>query len=443
MRVGWIFFIIVLTLGTAVAEPRTQLTGRVTDVLGKPVNNARIYVLSRAGAREEATTNRDGRFRVSVEGSGAYGVVIAKDQVHTYRTVLVQPGMTNVLDVEVEVDVEGGEVVRILDRAPARPAVAPAPLHDVRRSLPYSEESVERDAWAKAWLLLDVDSYGMVQRLKLLKAPGYDLDRICIEEAFKLRFTPAQDASGKPMRTHMLYSMEWPAWGWLVQGNGVAVRRPRDVDEMHSLSKNLRHNDKKFEGFDHHGRPMYSGGTWQRPLAGATSFEHSLSRVPCAGSGPLNLDLRNRAYRDCSQPDLTSSDALPWITRQTIDAAVEDLHKGELLIVKGPPPSRVPNIIMTSVTGTLLVATVFAYYQHDKYQGRIGNNATELLVEADFTSHQRSRARWEKAMIGLSAATLLSGAATMFLWNRGQSSRSFSVQPTPDKGASAAFSMTF
>jgi hypothetical protein len=77
----------------------------------------------------------------------------------------------------------------------------------------------------------DVDERGTVTRLKLLKRPGFDLDKICIDEAFKLKFSPALDDAGRPMKTYMLWTFEWPSWGWLIQGNGTAMRRPVDRDD--------------------------------------------------------------------------------------------------------------------------------------------------------------------------------------------------------------------
>ncbi|MDQ3301409.1 MAG: carboxypeptidase-like regulatory domain-containing protein [Myxococcota bacterium] len=179
-------------LGVAAADRSpTTLSGRVTDVLGQPIAGARIYVLSRSGSREETRTNKQGRYSVGLSTRGAHGVVVAIDKAHTYRTVLIEPARATTLDIEVELDMAGGEVIRIVDKQPPVPAVKPKPRQDPRKSLPYSDEAVERDAWAKAWLLLDVDRSGVVQRLKLLKAPGFGLDRIAIEEGFKLRFDPA------------------------------------------------------------------------------------------------------------------------------------------------------------------------------------------------------------------------------------------------------------
>jgi len=35
--------------------------------------------------------------------------------------------------------------------------------------------------------------------------------------------------------------------------------------------------------------------------------------VPCAGSGPWQMDSIHPVYKDCSQPDLAKAAAEPWI----------------------------------------------------------------------------------------------------------------------------------
>lgn len=446
--------------GVAVAddappEAPTRLTGRVTDVLGKPITGARVHVLAMSGGQEETRTDKTGRYTIDLETVGAHAVVIAADKLHTYRRVLVQRGATTTLDIEVEYDTEGSEVIKIVDPLPPPPAVKAKPRTDPRATLPYSEEAVERDAWARAWLLLDVDPSGKVTRLKLLKPPGYDLDRIAIEEAFKLTFEPALDAAGKPQRTYVVYTMEWPSWGWLVQGNGTALRKPNDVNELEKMGEQSK---ARPGGAD--SRPASNGDTvtsatlpprnlstaqWARPTA--MLFQASLSRVPCAGSGPLNLDLRNRAYRDCSGPNLDGADRLPWITRQTIDEAVADLHRDYAWIRQQermrPRPTRVPDLIAAGITAGFLVATVVAYYKFDQATVELVDNGTLATTDpARYADLQSGRDRWAKASMGLAGGFVLSGAVTVFLWQRDAKRSSFSVQPTPG-GASAAFSTRF
>jgi hypothetical protein len=161
-----------------------------------------------------------------------------------------------------------GETIVIHDSLP--PKVLPHPKKNYHRMAPpYSDEAIDRDVWAKAWVLLDIDARGVVTRVKLLKRPGYNLDSIAVAHAMKMRFDPAEDAKGNPMPTQLLWSMEWPSYWWLV-----------DLDEP--------------------------------PNRVPPRAEH----VPCAGSGPMNLGSLHPGYRDCSPPpDLSKISGEPWLTK--------------------------------------------------------------------------------------------------------------------------------
>jgi hypothetical protein len=394
----------------------------VTDVLGKPIEDARIYVMPPSGEREETKTDRDGRYKIALPEGGALSVVIAVDKIHTYRQVLVKAGTSTALDVEVETDISGGEVIKIVDRKLPAPAVAPKPTKDINLSLPYSDEAMERDAWGKAWLLLDVDETGKVTRIKILKRPGFGLDQIAIDEAFKLKFDPARDAAGKPIRTLLVWSMEWPSYGWLVSEQGTTSRRPPDADAMlyHARSPNP--------------------GLLRGPL---TLYEpHALNRVPCAGSGPLNLDSRNRAYRDCSKPDLEIADALPWITPETAPTALAELSRKPMQVYRRERGSRVPEIVATSASGVLLVATLYAYTRFYHYQSLTSDTMWKFESQKAYTEHKNQLRKWDDLSLELTAVTLVTGAITAFLWTRHQTPDSFSVQPTHGGGV-ASFSRSF
>ena len=60
-------------------------------------------------------------------------------------------------------------------------ATPPQPTHDsAHRSPPYSDEAFEKDVWAVAWLLLDVDATGRVASARFYKRPGYGLDELAL-----------------------------------------------------------------------------------------------------------------------------------------------------------------------------------------------------------------------------------------------------------------------
>jgi hypothetical protein len=161
-----------------------------------------------------------------------------------------------------------GETIHVEGKAP--PGTPPKPAKKYHAIAPhYSDYAIEHDTWARAWLLLDIDSRGVVTRVKLLRKPGADLEQIAIDTAMRMRFEPARDAGGAPKASHLVWTIEWPSWGWLIAHEGLATKIPASVNG-----------------------------------------------VPCAGSGqPLNLDAVHPVYRDCAQPDLSKIDSTPWITK--------------------------------------------------------------------------------------------------------------------------------
>ncbi len=160
-----------------------------------------------------------------------------------------------------------GETIIIRDHAPGwKPA---APRTNPRVAPKYSAAAIEHDAWTRAWMYLEIDERGVVQRLKFLKKPGYDLEQIALDRVFKNRFEPARDGLGRPQASTLVFPIEWPSYWWIVTHEGVVTRIPANA-----------------------------GG------------------VPCKGSGqPLNLDRAHPVYRDCSMPDLSRLHVEPWIDR--------------------------------------------------------------------------------------------------------------------------------
>jgi len=436
--------VLVLLAGVAFADdasptaPPTVLAGRVTDVLGRPIPHARVYIMPRGTITLTTATDKDGRYALELSAAGAYSVVIAAGRIHTYRQVLITEHAATTLDVEVELDVDGGEVINIVDTRLPPPAVPPKPTNDnERKSLPYSPQAMERDAWARAFLLLDIDEHGEVTRLKLLKRPGFDLDQIAIDEAFKLKFEPARDGRGRPIRTYIIWDMEWPSWGWLVQGNGTTAGRALAYDGMYRYNRQINaapsHGPGPSRSFTYG-----MSGAFVSPLP--VIGPQTMARVPCAGSGPLNLDLQNRAYRDCSRPDLEVVDSLPWITRANAKTALAAIDSNRPQVIPGPRRSRVPALIATGVTGVLVVGLAYSYLQYDKYSDR-----TSLGAGVGDETHEQAAGKlllWNHRMLELAGATVISGAVTAFLWGRSQTRESFSVQPARG-GATLSFGRAF
>src|SRR5262249_28322597 len=171
---------------------------------------------------------------------------------------------------DAKVDVGSGEVIVIEDRTAPAKAKNFKPL----KAPPYSDEAVLTDAWTRAWLLLDVDERGHVVRLKVLKHPGYDLEAIAGAGAFKRELGRAGDAAGKPIRTWVVWDIEWPSAWWLSTFVGTRASMP--------------------------------------PIVGFPPRRLD-AHVPCAGSGPLNLGSIHPVYKDCSKPDMSRAAKERWI----------------------------------------------------------------------------------------------------------------------------------
>lgn len=159
-----------------------------------------------------------------------------------------------------------GETIIIRGHAPGYKL--PQPKKDPRIAPKYSDAAIEHDAWTRAWMVLDIDDRGIVQRIQWLKRPGYDLEQIALDRAFGTRFEPARDGLGRAQPARLVYPIEWPSYWWLVKHTGFATRIP-----------------------------VSAGG------------------VPCKGEGPLDLDRAHPVYRDCSVPDLSRMPLEPWIDR--------------------------------------------------------------------------------------------------------------------------------
>jgi carboxypeptidase family protein len=265
--------LVLLAARPAAADVTCRLSGMVADINGgKPVEGARVKVSDRHGVIQITTSNAAGRYSIDVP-PGDYAVAFEYGTSRTVNQISVTQTCTSTLD-DGKVDTTG-EVIVIQDlKPPTHPATATN--YKSRANPPYSDEAIARDAWTRAWMLLDVSSTGEVTQFKFLQRPGYDLETIAAREVFKLQFEPARDEHGQPMRIWMVWGMEWPSNGWL-----VAMNLPRST------------------------RP---------PIVGWPPHRMS-DTVPCKGSGPMHLGSIYPTYRDCSQPDLSKYPSEPWIAR--------------------------------------------------------------------------------------------------------------------------------
>src|SRR5512138_2964283 len=101
-----------LLLGLAgVASADSVIEGKVTDLLGKPVPNVRVHVLTN-GDQQVVTTDTQGHYQVVVDGSQKVSVVVGAGDLHTFRRGQIKDGTRTRLDFELEI--ADGEIIRII-----------------------------------------------------------------------------------------------------------------------------------------------------------------------------------------------------------------------------------------------------------------------------------------------------------------------------------------
>jgi hypothetical protein len=223
-----------------------DLAGNVTDLDGAPLGGVKVHVA--AGAKETIVkTDAKGLFKVKLLDAGATYIFVEDKVKITGRLASA---------------VQEGEYEAIEIRETLPPVVAPKSKIGLDVIPEYSDKAMDKDAWTRAWLLLDVTEGGKVRRVKLINAPGFDLDKIAIREAFKIPFEPARDRTNHAVSALVLWTWEWPAHYWMLQNRKYPNRVP--------------------------------------PVA---------TTVNCKGSGP------SKAIRDCTKPAVGKAVTLPWIDK--------------------------------------------------------------------------------------------------------------------------------
>jgi hypothetical protein len=242
---------------TAAAEP-AQVVGHLVDTNGRELESATVQI-----GGETAITNAHGIYRIVLPDRGSYTITFDYADGHSEQQISVD-GPIATVDARLAVDSEATIVIHDPRRAVTAPESTSDPLRE--KAPPYSKAAIEHDRWAKAWLLLDVDETGTVQRLKLLNDPGYDLAPIAIAEGFKQHFSPARDAAGQPTTAITLHAVEWPSYWWLVNTAGLTTHIPAHTTYMQ-----------------------------------------------CRGRGPMMMDSMDQTYRDCTGPDYKKATTERWI----------------------------------------------------------------------------------------------------------------------------------
>jgi hypothetical protein len=243
-----------------------------------------VIVAGPNGVAHTFTTDAKGTFSGAVE-PGTYNLVFVYGSARSSTHVTVEPDRPAF--VTGKIDSTDGEVIVIREKLKP-PVPAKAQNHNPLKALPYSDRAINSDAWTRGFLLLDIDETGTLVRMKWLKRPGYDLDKIALSEVKKVKFSPARDATGKAIRSFIVWDMEWPSAWWLdaVMGTRSALASPDGARGAAIPPRSVA---------DAPGpkRPQYLS-------------------VPCKGSGPWNMDSVHPTYRDCSKADLRVAAREPW-----------------------------------------------------------------------------------------------------------------------------------
>jgi hypothetical protein len=260
----------VVAIAPAVAaDPLVSLSGRVTDAkTEQPIEGAVVHAVAAGHKSVMRTTDRAGRYLLELPPA-AYAVTFIAGASRTTKHLKLVAEVDMVADAALASNAEVIEIEGTL----AEPR-APKAKNFVWTRVPrYTDEAILKDVWARAWLLLSIDDTGEVTKFKFLKRPGYGLDDIAAEEAFRLKFAPATDADGKAVSARVIWPIEWPANSFMLE--------KYEVQRMPGV-----------EGFPAHSAADY---------------------VPCAGLEYLNLESLYRVFRDCSQPDLSKAAGEAWI----------------------------------------------------------------------------------------------------------------------------------
>lgn len=267
MRWSQILLLLVLSVAPAVAqadkdrvsgfstESKGVVTGQVMEESGQPARGITVYVTTVAGELTTVTDD-EGHYRIDLGTIPGSKMIFVRKVARINGQTMVQSKND-----------EGEEVVEILEAD--QPAVMPRATSPTNRIPEYSQAARDADVWAKAWLLLHVGRDGEVKRLKVLHAPGYELDEIAVADAFNLKFEPAQDRAGRPVPVMVIWSYEWPSYWWMVERG----RAPRYVPA-------------------------------------------EVTVVPCRGTDATAL-----RQRDCTQAEMSQAHTLPWLSRKAFLAS--------------------------------------------------------------------------------------------------------------------------
>ena len=407
--------LLVVCGATASAFADGTLTGRVTDLSDQPVKDASVFVSGPDGLEATVTTDPTGRYIATVKVGGPKAVIFAFGNKRIGVKVTIPDNTAVTLDQTLEM---GGEIIEVVDLP--KPLQYPKLKGDPLAIPTYSETAVMNDVWTKAWFLLDVDDHGVVQRVKFLVRPGSDLDVIAVKYAFNLRFTPARDRHGVPQQSYIVWSLEWPSYTWMQNGEHPMGRLP----------------DLGLDG-------VQVGYGVLPP-----------TYPPCGKGGPnrpMNFGMLHTGLRDCTVPDMSKSDASePWIHRDASIPApvVAPTERIDPVKLRDEMHAKKRNLYIAATSASVatalaVVGMVYSWAQFSKYQGRVDDDMgqhTGLLPPDQLKNDQARVNDWEVRTFPFAIAAVLGGMGTAYLWHK--SFTTLSVQPAGE-GATVSLSGRF
>ena len=301
--------LLVLASSAAIAGKGDQtawVKGTVSDAdSGAPLPGVEVRVLRRGQVIASTTASSRGRYLLSVP-AGRYEVVFRHGKSRLIRPIIARGGLAARVNGRLRID--PGEVIVIREKSKVRPAMAKN--FNRLKTPPYSDEAIRKNVWVRSWLLLDIDRTGRLTRVKFINRPGHGLDRIALDQVMKLDFDPARDVNGRPIRTFVLWSVEWPSYWWLIDQTRFATRMPNTIRQTGAPPR-AEGGPSPFDSAIFMGLRARTGFV-DRMITGDPPT--LADTVPCAGSGPLMHDSIHPIYRDCRMPDLSKDfDSEPWI----------------------------------------------------------------------------------------------------------------------------------
>jgi len=122
-----------------------DLSGRVTDLDDKPLKGVVVHIAPKHGTAQTVTTDANGNYKAA-HFDAAYAYVYVEAKVKIAGQVVVAAKAAD------------GETVEMHETLP--PAVQPKPLSSPWYVPDYSKLAQDKNKWARAWLLVEVNVNG-------------------------------------------------------------------------------------------------------------------------------------------------------------------------------------------------------------------------------------------------------------------------------------------